>query len=99
MLRRSFLSLQNYLDHLRKQYARRSPETNKLGTLDEPVSWEELGLGDKLQVLWDLCEWHMTDPERFRGLVNEGGAMDVEVGWVSLAQSSLDEESVRLNPC
>lgn len=47
------------------------------------MPWAEIGLGDKLQVLWDLCEWHMADPERFRGLVNEGGAVDVEIAWVS----------------
>jgi hypothetical protein len=33
----------------------------------------------------------MADPERFRGLVNEGGAADVEVGWVSRTTAVLQE--------
>ncbi|CED83174.1 Histone acetyltransferase SAGA/ADA, catalytic subunit PCAF/GCN5 and related proteins [Phaffia rhodozyma] len=70
----------NWVRHLRLQYLSRSPETNALGTEEEPRDWPELGLGDKLRAMHDLCEWQLVDCERFRGLVLNGEP-DEEISW------------------
>ncbi|ORY23948.1 hypothetical protein BCR39DRAFT_548463 [Naematelia encephala] len=68
----------NVFDHLRKQYLKRAEQANVLGTEDEPIHWATLGLGQKVQILWELCEWQLYDPARFRALLpNE----DDEVAW------------------
>lgn len=41
----------NWEEHLRRQYIKRSPATNQLGTLDDSRPWAELGLGDKVSSL------------------------------------------------
>jgi hypothetical protein len=38
------------MEHLRKQYLKRAPEGNVLGTEEEPVDWATLGLGQKVRV-------------------------------------------------
>lgn len=39
----------NWVDNLRRQYLKRSPETTKLGTPDDPIHWHELELPDKVR--------------------------------------------------
>jgi len=39
------------MEHLRKQYAKRAPDINILGTVDEPIDWATLGLGQKVRHL------------------------------------------------
>ena len=43
-------SSSNWQEHLLRQYLKRSPDTNQLGTLDDPRPWAELGLGDKVRI-------------------------------------------------
>jgi hypothetical protein len=38
------------MEHLRKQYLKRAPEGNVLGTEEEPIDWATLGLGQKVRV-------------------------------------------------
>lgn len=38
------------MEHLRKQYLKRAPEVNVLGTEEEPVDWATLGLSQKVRV-------------------------------------------------
>ncbi|KAI9634429.1 uncharacterized protein MKK02DRAFT_7781, partial [Dioszegia hungarica] len=75
----------NAFEHLRKQYAKRAPDQLVLGTEEEPREWAALGLSEKVQVLWDLCEWQMADPARFRALLKseeEAVSWRIEpVGW------------------
>ncbi|KAK8865602.1 hypothetical protein IAR55_000746 [Kwoniella newhampshirensis] len=69
----------NAFENLRKQFARRKPELIcPLGTEDEPVEWATLGLGQKVGILHDLCEWQLEDPARFRGLLK---SEDDAVSW------------------
>lgn len=96
------------MEHLRKQYLKRAPEGNVLGTEEEPVDWATLGLSQKVglrrvaplslrtttmawrrkaavntsqvNILWELCEWQMVDPARFRGLLK---SEDEAASWVS----------------
>ncbi|EIW72895.1 hypothetical protein TREMEDRAFT_59057 [Tremella mesenterica DSM 1558] len=72
------INRENAFEHLRKQYLKRVPETNVLGTLEEPVEWATLGLSQKVQIFWELCEWQMADPARFRGLLK---SEDDAVTW------------------
>ena len=46
--RRLTLSRDNAFENLRKQYLKRRPEANPLGTIEEPVEWSTLGLGVKV---------------------------------------------------
>lgn len=64
-------SRENAFDQLRKQYVKRAPEgeVTILGTVEEPIEWPTLGLSQKVQILWQLCEWQMVDPARFRSLL------------------------------
>jgi len=62
-------SRQNAFENLRKQYLKRDPDHNVLGTLEEPVEWAALGLDQKVQILWQLCEWQLVEPARFRSLL------------------------------
>ena len=41
-------SRENAVDHLRKQYAKRAPAANVLGSIEEPTMWETLGLDQKV---------------------------------------------------
>lgn len=63
------VSTGNAFEHLVRQYQKRAPEDSILGTEEEPVSWETLGLDQKVQILWQLCEWQLSDPARFRSLL------------------------------
>lgn len=72
-------SRENLFDHLRKQYLKRDPEHNVLGTPEDPRSWQTLGLGQKVQILWQLCEWQMDEPARFRSLLK---TEDEAPSWV-----------------
>ncbi|KAK4683745.1 hypothetical protein P7C73_g6483, partial [Tremellales sp. Uapishka_1] len=75
----------NAIENLRKQYVKRRPETNVLGTLEEPVDWATLGLGQKIQILYELCEMQMDDAAKFRALLpNEEDCVSWRidpVGW------------------
>lgn len=33
------------------------------------MAWETLGLDQKVQILWQLCEWQLSEPARFRSLL------------------------------
>ncbi|WVQ85710.1 hypothetical protein IAT38_007876 [Cryptococcus sp. DSM 104549] len=68
----------NAFEHLRKQYLKRTPDDHPLGTEEEPVEWATLGLGQKVGILHQLCEWQMDDPARFRGLLK---SEDDAVSW------------------
>ncbi|WWD18222.1 hypothetical protein CI109_102672 [Kwoniella shandongensis] len=69
----------NAFDNLRKQYAKRKPDIKcLLGTEEEPVEWATLGLGQKVGILHELCEWQLEDPARFRGLLK---SEDDAVSW------------------
>lgn len=72
----------NAFDHLRKQYIKREVK-NPLGTDEEPVEWATLGLGRKVQILWELCEWQMQDPARFRGLLKSEDDAAQWVSWIA----------------
>ncbi|RSH88163.1 uncharacterized protein EHS24_000691 [Apiotrichum porosum] len=65
------INRENAFDQLRKQYVKRAPEgeVTILGTVEEPIEWPTLGLSQKVQILWQLCEWQMVDPARFRSLL------------------------------
>ncbi|WRT66001.1 uncharacterized protein IL334_002952 [Kwoniella shivajii] len=76
----------NAFENLRRTYAKRKPDDKcLLGTEEVPVSWDTLGLSQKVQILHELCEWQLEDPARFRGLLkSEDDAVTwrVEpVGW------------------
>ncbi|WVF70980.1 hypothetical protein IAT40_005776 [Kwoniella sp. CBS 6097] len=76
----------NAFENLRKQYAKRKPEQKcVLGTEEQPIEWATLGLGQKVKILHELCEWQLEDPARFRGLLKseeEAASWRVEpVGW------------------
>ncbi|WVR05567.1 hypothetical protein IAU60_002586 [Kwoniella sp. DSM 27419] len=80
------INRENAFENLRKQYAKRHPEVKcALGTAEEPVEWATLGLGQKVEVLHQLCEWQLDDPARFRGLLkSEEDAVSWRVepiGW------------------
>ncbi|KAL7423616.1 hypothetical protein Q5752_001197 [Cryptotrichosporon argae] len=68
----------NAFEHVRKQYEKRAAERNVLGTVDEPVEWATLGLGQKVGIIHDLCEWQLADPARFRSLLK---SEDDAVSW------------------
>lgn len=59
----------NMYEHLVLQYRKRASNNRILGTEEEPVAWESLGLDQKVQILWQLCEWQLDDPARFRSLL------------------------------
>lgn len=64
------IDFDNWQHHLRLQYNLRDEDSNsRFGTTDQPIEWAQLSLEDKIATLHDLCEWQLTDPERFRKLV------------------------------
>lgn len=75
-------SRENAFENLRKQYIKRDPDDTILGTLEEPVEWATLGLSQKVGILWQLCEWQLVDPARFRSLLK---SEDDAASWVSAA--------------
>ena len=80
------VSRDNVYDRLRAQYVRRRPRRNPFGTEDAPVQWAQLGLGMKIGILWQLCEWQMEDPARFRGLLK---SEEDAASWVRPSSTSL----------
>ncbi len=97
LLTASHASRDNAFEHLRKQYLKRAPDQNPLGTLEEPIEWPTLGLGvkvcraeeagrsvtadiHKVQIIWELCEWQLLDPARFRALLP---SEDDAASWAS----------------
>jgi hypothetical protein len=77
----------NVFESLRKQYVKRRPRRNPLGTEDAPVEWAQLGLGNKVGILWQLCEWQMEDPAKFRGLLK---SEEDAASWVCRLRSNAD---------
>ncbi|KAL1405212.1 hypothetical protein Q8F55_008837 [Vanrija albida] len=79
------INRENAFENLRKQYLKRLPERNVLGTLEEPVEWATLGLSQKVEILWQLCEWQLDDPARFRSLLkteDDSASWRVDpIGW------------------
>ncbi|WVO13042.1 hypothetical protein L204_100651 [Cryptococcus depauperatus] len=79
------INRENAFENLRKQYLKRQPDSNPVGTLEEPIEWWTLGLSVKVGVLHQLCEWQMEDPARFRGLLkseDDAGSWRIDpVGW------------------
>lgn len=70
----------NVFEHLLRQYLMRAPDNRLLGTDEDPVPWGALGLDQKVQIIWQLCEWQLDDPARFRSLLpSEADA----ASWVS----------------
>ncbi len=78
-------SRDNAFEHLHKQWLKREPETNPFGTLEEPNLWGSLGLSQKVEALWRLCEWQLADPTRLRSLLkteDDPASWRVDpVGW------------------
>lgn len=79
---------ENWQEYLRDQYAYRLAEEglpNPLGSVEDPKQWEDFPLAAKVRSLYDMCEWQMADPERFRKLVrNEEDAENwriYPIGW------------------
>ncbi|KAH8090830.1 hypothetical protein HD553DRAFT_17843 [Filobasidium floriforme] len=71
---------------LQTEYISRSPKQNPFGTdlKREPRPWAELGLGEKVDALYRVCEWQWANPQRFRALLgdDEPTAWRVEpIGW------------------
>lgn len=63
-----------------KQYAKRMPHLpNPLGTEEEPIKWSELDMLQRLDLLFNLCEWQFTGTARLRSMMNE----EDELFWVS----------------
>ncbi|BEI82391.1 hypothetical protein CcaverHIS002_0302590 [Cutaneotrichosporon cavernicola] len=75
----------NAFEHLHKQWLKREPETNPFGALEEPNLWGTLGLSQKVEALWRLCEWQLADPTRLRSLLkteDDPASWRVDpVGW------------------
>ncbi|KAG8880976.1 hypothetical protein FRB97_000300 [Tulasnella sp. 331] len=57
--------------YLRKQHIKRNPDTNPLGSEDEPIEWVSLPIESKLDVLHLVTEWPFSNPTRVRGLMND----------------------------
>ncbi|PWN19741.1 hypothetical protein BCV69DRAFT_300049 [Microstroma glucosiphilum] len=79
---------ENWQEYLRDQYAYRLAEDglpNPLGSPEDLKQWEDFSLASKVRSLYDICEWQMADPERFRKLVrNEEDAENwriYPIGW------------------
>jgi hypothetical protein len=66
---------------LQTEYISRSPKQNPFGTdlKREPRPWAELGLGEKVDALYRVCEWQWANPQRFRALLGD----DEPTAWVS----------------
>ncbi|KAG8904086.1 hypothetical protein FRB99_002286 [Tulasnella sp. 403] len=57
--------------YLRKQHIKRDPDTNPLGTEEEPIEWVTLPIESKLDVLHRVTEWPFSNPTRVRQLMND----------------------------
>ncbi|KAG9011097.1 hypothetical protein FRB94_009240 [Tulasnella sp. JGI-2019a] len=57
--------------YLRKQHIKRNPDTNPLGSDDEPIEWVALPIESKLDVLHQVTEWPFGNPTRVRSLMND----------------------------
>lgn len=75
------LSRNNLERKLQTEYISRSPKQNPFGTdlKREPRPWAELGLGEKVDALYRVCEWQWANPQRFRALLGD----DEPTAWVS----------------
>lgn len=60
------LSPDTWEQYLRRLYARREPDNTIWGTEEEPKAWVELGWQNRLEVLYNLCEWNFQNPLRVR---------------------------------
>ena len=58
-------------EKLREQFVLRAPKLNPFGLDDTPRPWGELGLGDKVEALYQVCEWQWSNPQKFRALIND----------------------------
>lgn len=87
LMRAMFYSRDNALEHLRKQYAKRAPETNALGTVEEPVSWATLGLGQKVSARFAI----RVAPLTMRPDSNLVGALRVANGQCGTLSCPLEE--------
>ncbi|KAJ9104759.1 hypothetical protein QFC19_003900 [Naganishia cerealis] len=65
------IDIDNFETKLRTQYVLRDPRRNPFGK-DQELSrrWNELGLSEKVQALYNCCEWQWQEPTRFRALLN-----------------------------
>lgn len=74
------VSRNNLESKLRDQYLDRLPKENPFGTDRDPRRWSELGLGQKVDALYRVCEWQWSNPQKFRALLND----DEPTAWVSV---------------
>ncbi|GAA95541.1 uncharacterized protein L969DRAFT_15464 [Mixia osmundae IAM 14324] len=51
-----------------------------------PRAWSDLDMFEKIEVIYQLCQWHFVDPDRFRKMINVDAAEEMTwrvepVGW------------------
>ncbi|KAG0364039.1 hypothetical protein BGZ54_007899 [Gamsiella multidivaricata] len=74
------ISFDNWIKYAQKEYEKRADEQNPW--LEEDAThYEGFSLTTKLQILSNLCEWQLDDPERFRSHFKE--EEEVAVEWVN----------------
>ncbi|KTW32252.1 uncharacterized protein T551_00343 [Pneumocystis jirovecii RU7] len=73
------INAENVDFYTRKQFLLRKPENNPYGDKEIPYSWDSFDIFTKVQVLLQLCEWQLLNPEKFRERV--GAKESDEVTW------------------
>ncbi|KAK4058144.1 hypothetical protein OIO90_000883 [Microbotryomycetes sp. JL221] len=89
-------SASNWQQGLKKAYSSRAAaDVNPFVNNGSEVEWLDLAVQDKasshaqfIEVLYNVCQWHMRDPERFRKNLKEGA----DVSW-RLEPVGLDSRS------
>ncbi|KAJ9108690.1 hypothetical protein QFC21_000010 [Naganishia friedmannii] len=80
------INIDNFETKLRNQYVLRDPRRNPFGKEEElSRRWNQLGLSEKVQALYNCCEWQWQELARFRALLNaEEDAVEWRIepcGW------------------
>ena len=83
-------------EYTRRQYVAKAPDTyNPFGTDKEPKPFAEFDVFTKLRVLWQLSQWTMWNPDRFRLAFPEGQPGKDERGREHAASQSNQVNWVR----
>lgn len=85
------ISRDNAMEHLCKQYLKRSPDNDVLGSVEEPVAWGTLGPGQKVSsARMPFCYNITTYSHPFTG-ADTVGAMRVANDRPSSVSGSVEE--------
>ncbi|KAK9320741.1 hypothetical protein V1517DRAFT_328560, partial [Lipomyces orientalis] len=75
------LTLEQFDDYARRQYRQKLPIAScPFGDDEEPLAFDKMDVFDQIKILYQLCEWQLYNPDRFRERMGTTKESD-EIPW------------------